>query len=115
MALNGSGVAQLTTSSLAAGTHTVTADYNGDMNFAVSTGTLAGGQVVNNRPLISFSPSSYNVGESTGFVTITVVRSGDTAPALNVDYSTSADNGLPCSTASGVATPKCDFTRRSAH
>src|SRR5205807_4703467 len=31
--LNGSGVATLSTSSLTAGTHTITADYSGDANF----------------------------------------------------------------------------------
>jgi hypothetical protein len=108
--LNGSGIAQLTTSSLAAGTHTVTADYSGDTNFAVSTGTLSGGQQINNRPLIGLSAASYNVGESSGFVMISVTRGGDTGPVVSVDYSTSADNGLPCSNANGVATPKCDFT-----
>ncbi len=108
--LSGSGVGQLTTSSLTAGTHTVTADYSGNTNFAVSTGTLAGGQVVNNRPLISLSASGYDVSESAGFVTITVIRGGDTTTAVSVNYNTSADNGLPCSTANGVATPKCDFT-----
>src|SRR5262249_34497553 len=34
------------TSTLAGGTHTVSATYNEDANFAGSTGTLAGGQVV---------------------------------------------------------------------
>lgn len=46
--LNGSGVAQLTTSSLTPGTRIITADYLGDSNFDTSTGTLAGGQVVIN-------------------------------------------------------------------
>jgi hypothetical protein len=45
--LNVGGVAQLTTSSLTSGTHTITADYLGHTNFDPSTGTLAGGQVVN--------------------------------------------------------------------
>src|SRR3989442_10496431 len=38
------------------------------------------------------------------------MRTGDTTRAATVDYATNADNGLPCSTASGVASPKCDFT-----
>ena len=61
--LSAGGTAQLTPSTLTAGTHTVTADYSGDANFAVSTGTLSGGQLVNNRPLISFSQGNYAVAE----------------------------------------------------
>jgi hypothetical protein len=45
-ALSG-GQATCATSSLTAGTHTITADYSGDTNFNTSTGTLTGGQVVN--------------------------------------------------------------------
>ena len=44
--LNGSAVASVTTSSLSAGNHVIFAIYNGDSNFAVSTGTLPGGQTV---------------------------------------------------------------------
>ena len=46
VALNAGGVAQFTTSALTVGTHTITAEYSGDANFLTSTGTLAGGQVV---------------------------------------------------------------------
>jgi CSLREA domain-containing protein len=59
---------------------------------------------------ISFSAVTYNTTESSGFVTTTVNRSGDLSRVVTVDYASSADNGLPCSTANGVATPKCDFT-----
>src|SRR6185369_2895306 len=104
--LNGSGAAQLTTNTLSAGTHTVAADYSGNPNFVVSTGTLSGGQVMN-QPLISLSASTYSASESSGFVTITVLRNNLTTTAVSVDYSTSADNGMACSTATGVATPKC--------
>jgi len=60
--------------------------------------------------VISFSTDTYNTTESSGFVTTTVKRTGDLSRAVTVDYATSNDNGVPCSTANGVATPKCDFT-----
>jgi CSLREA domain-containing protein len=59
---------------------------------------------------ISFSAVSYNTTESSGFATITLKRSGDLTRAASADYASSVDNGLPCATANGVATPKCDFT-----
>lgn len=40
-------VAQLSTSTLSVGSHSISADYSGDASFAASTGSLAGGQVVN--------------------------------------------------------------------
>jgi hypothetical protein len=113
LALNASGVAFVSTSSLTAGTHTITAEYSGDASFLAGTGTLAGGQVVNNRPLIKFSQTSYEVNEKEKFVTITVNRSGETTKAVNVDYTTPDTSGamniLPCSTANGVASSRCDF------
>src|SRR5439155_25324086 len=48
-ALDG-GVASVSTNSLAVGTHTIRADYTGSGTFNTSTGTLAGGQVVNRAP-----------------------------------------------------------------
>jgi Calx-beta domain len=39
-----------------------------------------------------------------------VNRTGDLTRTVTVDYATSGDDGLPCSTANGVAAPKCDFT-----
>ena len=75
---------------------------------------VAGGQTVLFRPLIKFSQPTYSVNENGSFVTITVVRSGDTNPAVTVDYSTPDDSAaltfLPCSNANGVASPRCDFT-----
>ena len=37
---NLAGVAQVSTSTLTVGTHTITADFSGDGNYAASTGTL---------------------------------------------------------------------------
>jgi len=111
--LNGSSVATCQTSALAAGSHTITADYSGDANFATSNGSLTGNpQVVNNRPLVSFSASTYAVNESDGVVQVIVNRSGDTTVAFNVDYATD-DTGAAtdCSKLNaGMASSRCDYT-----
>lgn len=110
-ALNGSGVATFSTSSPVAGVHVITADYSGDSNFLTSTGTLSGGQQVGS--IIRFSSSSYDTTEGAGSTTITVQRIGDLSQAVSVEYSTPDDSSamivLPCSTANGVASPRCDF------
>ena len=111
-ALNGSGVATFSTSSLTAGLHTITADYSGDANFLVSTGTLSGGQQVG--AIIRFSSPTYNTTESSRSATITVQRSGELTSAVTVDYATPDDSSatptiLPCSTPAFVSA-RCDFT-----
>jgi uncharacterized repeat protein (TIGR01451 family) len=111
-ALNGSGVATFATSSLVAGLRTITADYGGDANFLLSTGTLSGGQQVG--AIIRFSSTTYNTTESSGSTTITVQRSGELSSAVTVDYATPDDSAatptiLPCSTP-GFVSPRCDFT-----
>jgi hypothetical protein len=59
---------------------------------------------------IGFSQPNYAVSESGGSIIITVQRTGNLAGPATVDYATSADSGLPCGTAGGTASPKCDFT-----
>lgn len=114
-ALNGSGVATFATSSLSNGQHQITADYSGDSNFIVSSGTLSGGQVVG--IVLQFSAAVYNTTESSRIATITVQRLGDPVPAVTVDYATPDDSAatptiLPCSTP-GFVSPRCDFTTAS--
>jgi hypothetical protein len=58
---------------------------------------------------LSFSSPTYGTTESSGSTTITVKRAGDLSRAVTVDYATSGDTGVPCSTP-GAASPKCDFT-----
>jgi CSLREA domain-containing protein len=58
---------------------------------------------------LSFNSPTYGTTESSGSTTITVKRTGDLSRAVAVDYATSGDTGVPCSTP-GAASPKCDFT-----
>jgi hypothetical protein len=57
-----------------------------------------------------FEASSSSTTENSGSTTVNVTRTGDSALSATVNYSTNADPGVPCSTPSGVASPKCDFT-----
>jgi hypothetical protein len=69
------GVASLTFSGLAAGSHSITATYNGDSNYNASTGFLT--QTVNPSPLILF------VNAETGADTGTCLQ---TAPCATLNY-----------------------------
>jgi hypothetical protein len=59
---------------------------------------------------VSFASTTSNTTENSGFTSVNVVRSGDTSRAISVNYATNGDSGVPCSTANGIASPKCDFT-----
>ncbi|MEK6281956.1 MAG: Ig-like domain repeat protein [Acidobacteriota bacterium] len=73
------GQATCATSSLTAGTHTITAQYSGNVNFAASSGVLPGGQVVNPKADLSVSkvdtPDPVVVGNNLTY-TITVTNHG---------------------------------------
>ncbi|MFL6334170.1 MAG: Ig-like domain repeat protein [Pyrinomonadaceae bacterium] len=107
------GQAACTTGALAAGAHTITAEYSGDSNFLTSTGTLSGGQVVGS--LFDFSRSLYIVAERGGQIVINVRRTGDTSQPVSVDYAT--DDGsvpsvfVPCAATTGAALDRCDYER----
>ncbi len=62
-AVNGSGQATFVTSSLAEGTHLITATYNGNVNFAQSTGTVS--QEVNTRTVVTGGNMFCNPGSIT--------------------------------------------------
>jgi hypothetical protein len=114
-AISSAGTLTYTPAANAGGTATITVnlrDNGGTANGGVDTSaaqtfnitiTPVGGT-------INFSAATYNTTESSGFTTVTVNRTGDLSRAVTVDYASSGNNGLPCSTANGVATPKCDFT-----
>jgi CSLREA domain-containing protein len=77
-------------------------DTSGSQSFSITVTPVGG--------FVSFNAGNFNTTESSGFVTITVRRTGDTTREVTVDYNTSGDTGLPCATTAGVASPKCDFT-----
>ena len=90
VALNGSGQATLTTSSLTAGTHTVTAAYGGDQNFGAST-SPALTQVVSGsgRTTVTTIQSSLNpsqLGDAVTFTAAVAPTSGTGTPTGNVVF-----------------------------
>jgi CSLREA domain-containing protein len=61
---------------------------------------------------LSFAAASFNTTESSGSITITVQRIGDTSQPVIVNYAT-IENSItvqPCATVNGFASSRCDFT-----
>jgi CSLREA domain-containing protein len=91
--------ATISTTSLTPGTHTITAEYSGDTNFNPSSGTLSGGQVVN-QPSLSINDVSMTEGDSgTKNFTFTVTLSAASTLTVTVD----------CASANGSATAGSDY------
>jgi uncharacterized repeat protein (TIGR01451 family) len=82
VALNGSGQATCTTAALAAGSHTISVQYSGDVNFTSSTGTLPVPQVVNAKADLAVTkvdtPDPVVVGNNITY-TITFTNNGPSA------------------------------------
>jgi hypothetical protein len=90
--LNASGVAQLTTSSLATGNHNITAEYSGDTNFLPNTGTLAGGQVVKGQLSLSIDDVSITEGHTgTKVLNFTVTLSAASSLTVTANFATADD------------------------
>jgi hypothetical protein len=99
-ALNG-GSASITTSTLAAGLRTITADYSGDANFLVSAANLAGSETV--VPLLSVNDVSVTEGDFGPKVFVfTVTLSGASNQTVKVDYATA--DGTATAGSDNVAT-----------
>jgi hypothetical protein len=110
--LNNSSVANFSTTSLAAGTHTITASYSGDSNFSASTSSIvtvtvaAPPALAASTTTLSASASTATTGQSITLTATVKPPSGDaTIPTGTVTFlngATSLGNGALNS--SGVAT-----------
>ena len=105
--LNGSGVATFSTSSLAAGPHSITAAYQGNSSFAASTSSAVSVQVTA-APAdfsASASPSTQSVtpGQGTSY-TLTLTPSNGFSQSISVSCS-GAPTGAACTPASASVTP----------
>jgi hypothetical protein len=114
-AVSSSGTLTYSPSTSAGGTATITLvvqDTGGTTNGGVDT-SAAQSFTITIVPIggfFSFQSSSSNTTENSGMTTVNVIRSGNLSGPATVSYATNADSGVPCSTANGVASPKCDFT-----
>jgi hypothetical protein len=62
-------------------------------------------------PVLSLSQASYTVGEAGVVVAVSVLRSGDASQPATISFTTSDTFGLnECSTVTGVASARCDYT-----
>ena len=88
---------------------TLSGAVNASLNRSEGTGTILNDDAQGG--FISFTGGNYSGSESTGVITVTVVRSNDTSRAATIDYATS-DTGAPaaCATMNGLASGRCDFT-----
>jgi methionine-rich copper-binding protein CopC len=90
------GVATLTTSALSVGTHSMTATYNGDTNFASSTSSPLN-QVVQGA-IASLSPSNLNFGNQTVGITsapqnVTLTNNGNINLTISLIQLTGTNSG----------------------
>ena len=105
------GAASLTTSTLAVGTHPITAAYGGDTNFVESTTTTTLSQVVNKAPTGVSLQSSLNPSNSGQSVTFTATITPTTGSG-ETGTVTFFDNGSQIGTGS-VSTGQATFSTSS--
>lgn len=84
------GQATCITAGLTGGTHTITAVYSGDSNFATSTGTLTPDQVINKHETTSTLTVAFNPLAPGNVLTLVVTSSGSEIPTGTATFK---DNG----------------------
>lgn len=107
VALNAGGVASFTTSTLAFGTHNLTAVYSGDTNHATSTSSAVTEHIV--QPATAVLASSANPAVSGQSITFSVKVSG-TASSVPTGTVTFSDGGITLGTGTLDATGTATFT-----
>jgi hypothetical protein len=95
--LNSSGGATITTSTLTAGSHSITAVYSGDTNFNTSTGTLT--QTVGAPAITSAASTTFTAGSAGTF---TVTATGFPTPTLSESSTDTLPTGVSFNAATGV-------------
>ncbi|HEY6189226.1 MAG TPA: Calx-beta domain-containing protein [Pyrinomonadaceae bacterium] len=106
--LGANGVATFSPTALAVGTHTINADYSGDVNFNASTATLTGGQVVTTQPSLLINDAQVtegNGGTTNAVFTVTLAQASNLT--VKVDFSTAdstAKAGTDYQASSGTLT-----------
>jgi hypothetical protein len=99
--------ATMTTASLTAGSHNLTATYASDTRFAASSGSTT---LPVSVPSVQLSATAFSVAESGPSLNVQVSRTGDTSGASTVDYATSDTAGPSnCNVANGIASSRCDY------
>ncbi|HLN96841.1 MAG TPA: FG-GAP-like repeat-containing protein, partial [Pyrinomonadaceae bacterium] len=93
-----------------AGSCTITASQAGNSDFNPAPDVPRSFTILSST-LITFSQSTYDVNESTGFVTVTVNRTGDLSLPVSVDYATDdmGSSGVCGTVNTGLASSRCDF------
>lgn len=105
--LDANGVASITKSDLSFGSHTLTAVYASDTQFAASSGSNT---LVVNAPSVQLSNSAFSVPEGTSTLNVQVTRTGNASGVSTVDYATSDTSGANnCNVVGGVASSRCDY------
>jgi hypothetical protein len=88
--LDGAGVATFTTSALAAGVHTITAEYAGGSDHLAGTGTLLDGQTVKGAPTLTVGDVTITEGDGgTKDAVFTVSLSAASGLGVSVNFATS--------------------------
>jgi len=105
------GLATFNDSGLSIGTHSITAVYGGDTKFTTSTGTLSGGQTVNQvskstSMSVSSSKNPSDYGQAVIFTaTINTASSGTGTPSGTIQFKIDGANfGGPVPVSKGIAT-----------